>query len=262
MGAAAGSDIERVREELVTVRVLIVEDSAALADVVAEGLRSEGMAVDVALDGIEATAKLALTGYQVVVLDRSLPGLAGDELCRRIASDERRAMVLMLSGADGPDDRVAGLELGADDYLGKPFCFRELVLRIHALARRQPDARARSLCRGGIDLDPVMHTATRDGRLLSLSGKEFAVLEALMRSRAVLSAEELLEQVWDEYADPFTNVVAVTMSRLRHKLGPPALIETVAGAGYRIADDMLDCQARADRRGEAGSRHEVALTPG
>jgi DNA-binding response OmpR family regulator len=221
-------------------RVLVVEDSISLADVVADGLRSEGMAVDVAYDGNEAALKLQVTNYHVVVLDRSLPGLAGDELCRQIARGDNRAMVLMLSGAVTPDDRVYGLELGADDYLGKPFHFRELVLRVRALARRQPEVRCRILRRSSIELDPMRHTACREGQPLDLSAKEFAVLEALMRTRAVLSAEDLLEQVWDEHADPFTNTVLVTISRLRQKLGTPSIIDTVPGVGYRLFDAAID----------------------
>jgi DNA-binding response OmpR family regulator len=173
-------------------------------------------------NGLQAATKLDLNSYDVVVLDRDLPGLHGDALCRMIAEGERPAMVLMLTASGSPAQRVSGLSLGADDYLPKPFHFPELVLRIHALARRQPTARARVLRAGGIELDPLHHTATRDGRRLGLSAKEFAVLEALMRAEhAVLSAEELLQQVWDENADPFTNTVHVTISRPRRKLGDP-----------------------------------------
>jgi DNA-binding response OmpR family regulator len=218
------------------VRVLVVEDSKHLADVVAEGLRDQGMAVDVAYDGHDAATKLELNDYQVVVLDRDLPGMHGDTLCRMIVEGEQRAMVLMLTAAGAPDDRVAGLGLGADDYLGKPFHFPELVLRIRALARRQPDARARTYRAAGIDLDALAHTATRNGRELDLSVKEFGVLEALMRAKRALSAEDLLEQAWDEHADPFTNTVLVTISRLRRKLGNPPAIETVPSVGYRILD--------------------------
>jgi DNA-binding response OmpR family regulator len=221
-------------------RVLVVEDSISLANITADGLRSQGMAVDVAYDGVDATLKLRLTNYQVVVLDRSLPGLAGDELCRQIAAGQSRTMVLMLSGAVTPEDRVSGLELGADDYLGKPFHFRELVLRIQALARRQSEVRPRVLRRAGIELDPLRHTVSRDGQILHLSAKEFAVLEVFLRSRGVVSAEELLEQVWDEHADPFTNTVLVTISRLRHKLGRPSVIATIPGFGYRLSDRSTD----------------------
>jgi DNA-binding response OmpR family regulator len=218
------------------VRVLVVEDSRALADVVLEGLRDEGMAVDVAYDGLQAAARLDLNSYDVVVLDRDLPGLHGDTLCRMIAERDSPAMVLMLTASGSPAQRVSGLSLGADDYLSKPFHFPELVLRVRALARRQPTARARILRAAGIELDPLKHTATRDGRRLDLSAKEYGVLEALMRANAVLSAEDLLEQVWDENADPFTKTVHVTISRLRRKLGEPPAIETITHVGYRITE--------------------------
>ena len=217
-------------------RVLVVEDSRSLADVLVEGLRDQGMAVDAAHDGLEAAAKLDLTGYDVVVLDRDLPGIHGDTLCQMITERDERAMVLMLTAAGTPGDRVSGLGLGADDYLAKPFHFPELVLRIHALARRQPSARGRILRGAGVELDPVRRTVTRDGRQLDLSVKEFGVLEALLRaSPAYLRAEDLLEQVWDEYADPFTNTVTVTIGRLRRKLGDPPVIVTTPNVGYRIA---------------------------
>jgi DNA-binding response OmpR family regulator len=217
-------------------RVLVVEDSRSLADVLVEGLRDQGMAVDAAHDGLEAAAKLDLTGYDVVVLDRDLPGIHGDILCQMITERDDRAMVLMLTAAGTPGDRVSGLGLGADDYLAKPFHFPELVLRIHALARRQPSARGRVLRVAGVELDPVRRTVTRDGQQLDLSVKEFGVLEALLRaSPAYLRSEDLLEQVWDEYADPFTNTVTVTIGRLRRKLGDPPVIVTTPGIGYRIA---------------------------
>jgi DNA-binding response OmpR family regulator len=223
----------------VGVRVLVVEDSRALAEVVVEGLRDEGMAVDVAHDGLQAATKLDLNSYDVVVLDRDLPGLHGDTLCRMIAEREDPVMVLMLTASGSPAQRVSGLTLGADDYLPKPFHFPELVLRIRALGRRQPTARARVLRAASIELDPLHHSATRDGRRLDLSGKEFAVLEALMRAgHAVLSAEDLLERVWDEHTDPFTNTVHVTISRLRRKLGEPPAIETVPNVGYRITESL------------------------
>ncbi len=216
-------------------RVLVVEDSRALADVVAEGLRDQGMAVDVAYDGLEAATKLDINPYDVVVLDRDLPGLHGDTICRVITDGDKPVMVLMLTASGGPGDRVSGLSLGADDYLAKPFHFPELVLRVRALARRQPAARARVFRAAGIELDPLRHTATRDGRPLDLSAREFGVLEALMRARpGVLSAEDLLERVWDENADPFTKTVSVTMSRLRRKLGDPPVIETIPNVGYEI----------------------------
>ncbi|MGZ2358834.1 response regulator transcription factor [Streptomyces sp. 372A] len=217
-------------------RVLVVEDARALAEVVAEGLRDQGMAVDVAHDGLDAAARLDVHAYDVVVLDRDLPGIHGDTLCRMITERDSRAMVLMLTAAGSPGDRVSGLTLGADDYLGKPFHFPELVLRVRALARRRPAARSRTLSAAGVELDPTHRTAGRDGRRLDLSVKEFAVLEALLAaSPAFLSAEDLLEQVWDENADPFTNTVAVTISRLRRKLGAPGVITTTPGVGYRIA---------------------------
>jgi DNA-binding response OmpR family regulator len=217
-------------------RVLVVEDSGSLAEVLAEGLRDQGMAVDTALDGLAAAAKLDLNAYDVVVLDRDLPGIHGDTLCRMITERDDRVMVLMLTAAGAPGDRVSGLGLGADDYLAKPFHFPELVLRIRSLARRQPAARARVLRAAGVELDPLRRTVTRDGRQLDLSVKEFGVLEALLRAcPAFLSAENLLEQVWDEHADPFTNTVTVTIGRLRRKLGDPPLITTTPGVGYRIS---------------------------
>jgi len=217
-------------------RVLVVEDAATLADVVAEGLRDQGMAVDVALDGLAAAAKLDVNAYDVVVLDRDLPGLHGDTLCQMITARDARAMVLMLTAAGSADDRVRGLTLGADDYLAKPFHFPELVLRIRSLARRRPSAHGRTLHVAGLELDPIRRTATRAGVQLNLSVKEFAVLEALMSAApAFLSSEDLLEQVWDENADPFTNTVTVTIGRLRRKLGDPPVIATTPGVGYRIS---------------------------
>jgi DNA-binding response OmpR family regulator len=218
-------------------RVLVVEDSKSLAEVLVEGLRDQGMAVDAAHDGLEAAAKLDLNPYDVVVLDRDLPGIHGDVLCQMITDRDQRAMVLMLTAAGAPGDRVTGLGLGADDYLGKPFHFPELVLRIRALARRQPSARSRRLRAAGIELDPLRRTVTRDGRHLDLSVKEFGVLEALMLAApAFLRAEDLLERVWDEQADPFTNTVTVTIGRLRKKLGDPPVISTTPGVGYRISE--------------------------
>jgi DNA-binding response OmpR family regulator len=217
-------------------RVLVIEDARALAEIVAEGLRDQGMAVDVAYDGLVAVTKLDLNAYDVVVLDRDLPTIHGDTLCQMITESEDRAMVLMLTAAGSPADRVSGLTLGADDYLAKPFHFPELVLRLRALSRRRPAARPRTLRAAGIELDPARRTATRDGRHLNLSVKEFAVLEALLHAGpAFLSTEALLEQVWDENADPFTNTVAVTIGRLRRKLGSPSIIVTTPGVGYRIA---------------------------
>jgi DNA-binding response OmpR family regulator len=216
-------------------RVLVVEDARSLADVLVEGLRDQGMAVDVAYDGLEAAAKLDLNAYDVVVLDRDLPGIHGDTLCQMVSERHSQVMVLMLTAAGSPGDRVSGLSLGADDYLAKPFHFPELVLRIHSLARRQPGVRPRTLRAAGIEMDPRRRTVTRDGRQLDLSLKEFGVLEALLRSSpAFLSAEDLLEQVWDEHTDPFTNTVTVTIGRLRRKLGDPPVIVTTPGVGYRI----------------------------
>jgi DNA-binding response OmpR family regulator len=216
-------------------RVLVVEDSRTLADALAEGLHDEGMAVDVAYDGLQAVAKLDLACYDVVVLDRDLPGLHGDVICGMLAERENPPLVLMLTASGTPAERVSGLALGADDYLAKPFHFPELVLRVRALARRRPTVRPRRFRGAGIELDPLHHTATRDGRRLDLSAKEFAVLEALMRDgHAVLSAEALFARVWDERVDPFSNTVQVTISRLRRKLGEPPAIETVPGVGYRI----------------------------
>ncbi|MEE1767213.1 response regulator transcription factor [Streptomyces sp. JV185] len=218
-------------------RILVVEDARSLAEVVAEGLRDQGMAVDVAHDGLAAAARLDVNAYDVVVLDRDLPGIHGDTLCQMITERDERAMVLMLTAAGAPGDRVSGLTLGADDYLAKPFHFPELILRIRSLARRRPAARARTLRAAGLELDPVRRTALRDGSPLELSAKEFAVLEALLRAvPGFLSAEDLLEQVWDENADPFTNTVTVTIGRLRRKLGGPPVITTAPGVGYRIAD--------------------------
>ncbi|MCO5995969.1 response regulator transcription factor [Actinoallomurus rhizosphaericola] len=219
-------------------RVLVVEDARSLAEVLVEGLRDQGMAVDAAHDGLEAAAKLDRNAYDVVVLDRDLPGVHGDTLCQMITEDDDRPLVLMLTAAGAPGDRVSGLSLGADDYLAKPFHFPELVLRVRALARRRPSARARTLRAAGIELDPTRRTVTRDGRHLVLSVKEFGVLEALLRAApAFLSAEDLLEQVWDEHADPFTNTVAVTVGRLRRKLGDPPVIVTTPGVGYRVVDE-------------------------
>jgi DNA-binding response OmpR family regulator len=219
------------------VRVLVVEDSRTLADALVEGLQDEGIAVDVAYDGLQAATKLDLNNYDVVVLDRDLPGVHGDTICRMITERENPAMVLMLTASVTPAQRVSGLSLGADDYLPKPFHFPELVLRIRGLARRRPAAQARILRAAGIELDPIHHTGTRDGLPLDLSAREFAVLEALMRAPgAVLSAENLLGQVWDENVDPFTKTVHVTISRLRRKLGDPPVIETITNVGYRITE--------------------------
>ncbi|SDU65872.1 response regulator transcription factor [Jiangella alkaliphila] len=217
-------------------RVLVVEDAKALADLLAEGLRDQGMAVDIAYTGLDGAARLDINCYEIVVLDRDLPGLHGDTLCQMITERDERPMVLMLTAADSPADRVGGLGHGADDYLVKPFHFPELVLRLRALARRRPYAKARVLRAAGIELDPVQRIASRDGSRLDLSVKEFEVLTALLRaSPGFLSAESLLEQIWDEHADPFTNTVAVTIGRLRRKLGSPPIVSTMPTVGYRIA---------------------------
>ena len=217
------------------VRVLVVEDEELLAEAVARGLRREGMAVDVALDGASALEKLGVNAYDVVVLDRDLPNVHGDDVCRSVVSSGEGARVLMLTAAGTVDQRVDGLGLGADDYLGKPFAFEELVARVRALARRPSVRVAPVLVRGGLSLDGGRRLATRDGRVLDLTRKEFGVLEVLMRADgAVVSAEALLEQVWDEHADPFTNTVRVTIANLRRKLGSPPVVETVVGSGYRV----------------------------
>jgi DNA-binding response OmpR family regulator len=216
-------------------RVLLAEDHAELAETVALGLRREGMAVDIALDGADALDRLAATGYDVLVLDRDLPRVHGDDVCRSVASGGVRVRVLMLTAAGSIEDRVAGLCIGADDYLPKPFAFTELVARIRALARRPERVVPPVLTRGDLSLDPATRTVTRHGRRLWLTPKEFGVLEQLLAAAGtVVSAEEQLERAWDEMADPFTSTVKVTISRLRNKLGQPPLIETVPQAGYRI----------------------------
>lgn len=216
-------------------RVLIVEDHEELAETVATGLRREGMAVDIALDGDAALERAAVNDYDVVVLDRDLPRVHGDEVCRALVSRGGRARVLMLTAASTISDRVTGLGLGADDYLPKPFAFAELIARVRALARRAQPAVPPVLIRGDIVLDPAQRVARRSGRRLDLSAKELAVLELLLSAQgAVVSTEQLLERAWDAAADPFTNTVKVTMSRLRRKLGDPPVIETVPHAGYRI----------------------------
>ncbi len=218
------------------VRVLVVEDHEVLAGAIATGLRREGMAVDVVLDGNGALGHLAITQYDVVVLDRDLPGVHGDEVCRRLVAEHSASRVLMLTAAGTVKDRVEGLGLGADDYLAKPFDFSELVARIRALGRRATAPLPPTLESGDLTLDPGRHVAFRAGGRLALSPKEFAVLECLLASQGkVVSAEELLERVWDEAADPFTSTVKTTIGRLRAKLGEPPLIETVRESGYRIA---------------------------
>jgi DNA-binding response OmpR family regulator len=216
-------------------RVLVAEDESRVADAVARGLRREGLAVDVAPDGAQALYKARVTAYDVVVLDRDLPEVHGDDVCRALNTEQPDTKVLMLTAARDPEDVVGGLSLGADDYLAKPFHFPELVARIRALARRNGGARPAVLRRGDVELDPARRTAERGGRDLKLSPKELGVLEALMEADgAAVSAEELLERVWDENADPFTNTVRMTVMTLRRKLGDPPFVETVPGAGYRV----------------------------
>jgi DNA-binding response OmpR family regulator len=216
-------------------RILLVEDHQELAETVADVLRGEGMAVDVALDGQAALDSAAVNGYDVIVLDRDLPGVPGDEVCRSLAAGGSPARVLMLTAAGSVEDRVDGLELGADDYLPKPFAFTELVARIRAVCRRSGPPLPAILGCADVRLDPARRTAIRAGRRLALSPKEFAVLEFLMAAGGrIVPAEELLERVWDEAADPFTATVKVTVGRLRAKLGGPPLIETVREGGYRI----------------------------
>jgi two-component system, OmpR family, response regulator VanR len=217
------------------VRVLLAEDERRVADAVARGLRREGMAVDVAYDGATALDKARLTAYDVVVLDRDLPVMHGDEVCQTLRGEEPDSRVLMLTAAAGVDDLVDGLSLGADDYMPKPFAFAELVARVRALARRAGSAQPPTLRSGDVELDPARRTVTRDGQPIELTPKEFGVLEALLAADgAVVSNDELVERVWDENADPFTNSVRMTVLRLRRKLGDPPLVETVKGAGYRV----------------------------
>lgn len=221
---------------LSTMRVLVVEDHEVLGRTLGTGLRREGMAVDVVLDGDDALEHLSVTRYDVVVLDRDLPRVHGDEVCRRLVAQHSPTRVLMLTAASTVKDRVTGLNLGADDYLPKPFDFSELVARVRALGRRATAALPPTLECGDVTLDPSTRAAFRAGRRLALSPKEFAMLECLLsRAGAVTSTEELLERVWDERANPFTNTVKTTVGRLRAKLGEPPLIETVREGGYRIA---------------------------
>jgi len=218
------------------VRVLVVEDHKVLADRIAEGLRDQGMAVDIAYDGEAAMESTAVTGYDVIVLDRDLPRVHGDAVCASLVAGSAQARILMLTAAAAVGDRVDGLNLGADDYLGKPFAFTELVARVRALGRRSPSAPP-VLFRGDLAIDRVRQRVSRGGRPVMLTRKEFGVLEELAAADGgVVSAEDLLERVWDEHADPFSNTVSVTLSRLRRKLGSPPPIETVIGCGYRLRD--------------------------
>jgi len=217
------------------VRVLVVEDERLLADTIAAGLRRQAMAVDVAYDGDAALERLAVNAYDVVVLDRDLPIVSGDKVCTTLVGSGVHTRILMLTAATAVSQRVAGLGLGADDYLTKPFAFTELVARVHALGRRARPAAPPVLERAGVRLDPHRRAVTRDGAAMPLSGKEFAVLAELLRADGgVVSTEQLLEKAWDEHIDPFTGVVRFTIMMLRRKLGEPPVIETVPGAGYRI----------------------------
>ncbi|MGH8985743.1 MAG: response regulator transcription factor [Acidimicrobiia bacterium] len=216
-------------------RVLLVEDEATLAATLERGLRREGMAVDVAHDGEDALEKATVNSYEVVVLDRDLPIVHGDDVCRTLVANGSPARILMLTASGEIEARVEGLSLGADDYLPKPFAFAELVARIRALQRRPPSPPQPVLAHGDIELDRGRRAAARDGRDLGLTRKELGVLEVLLEAKGrVVSAEELLERVWDEHADPFTNAVRVTIMHLRRKLGDPPVIQTVIGEGYQI----------------------------
>jgi DNA-binding response OmpR family regulator len=217
------------------VRILVVEDEEPLADAIARGLRREGMAVDIALNGDDGHEKATITRYDVVLLDRDLPGMSGDELCREIVASGELTRVLMLTASGSVSDRVDGLSLGADDYLAKPFAFPELVARVRALGRRATPAAPPMLTAGDVELDPAKRTVRRTSGPVDLTRKEFGVLEVLLSAGgSVVSSEELLERVWDENADPFTTTVRVTVMTLRKKLGEPGIIETVVGSGYRV----------------------------
>ncbi|QVQ52391.1 response regulator transcription factor [Spiractinospora alimapuensis] len=216
-------------------RVLVVEDEQVLADAVAKGLRQESIAVDTVYDGDSALDRALVNEYDVVVLDRDLPGMHGDEVCRFLVNDSYPGRILMLTASGEISDKVEGLALGADDYLAKPFAFAELLARVRALARRSGRPLPPVLERAGITLNPLTHSVERDGHDVALTPKEFAVLEVLMRADGgVVSAEQLLEKAWDENADPFTNVVRVTVMTLRKKLGDPPVVHTVPGVGYQV----------------------------
>ena len=215
--------------------MLVVEDEELLADAIAEGLRREALAVDVVYDGDAALERLGVHEYDVLVLDRDLPIVHGDDVCRAVVESGVETRVLMLTAAAEVTDRVSGLGLGADDYLPKPFAFVELVARVRALGRRARPAAPPVLERAGIRLDPARREVYRDGHFVPLSRKEFAVLEELLRADgAVVSVEQLLEKAWDEHIDPFTNVVRVTVMTLRRKLGEPQVVQTVPGVGYQV----------------------------
>jgi len=219
-------------------RVLVVEDETPLAEAVARGLRGEGMAVDIAIDGDDGYDKASHTRYDVVVLDRDLPGISGDEICRRLTQQNLLTRVMMLTASDTVEDRVAGLALGADDCLPKPFALPELVARVRALGRRTTPAAPPILRAGNLELDPAKHTVTRNGRPIHLTRKEFGILETLLTADgAVVSADQLRHEVWDENADPLTTAVRIVIMTLRKRLGDPAIIHTAYGTGYRIDAD-------------------------
>lgn len=227
-------------------RILVVEDEQPLADAVARGLRRAGMAVDVAYDGDSGQEKASITRYDVIVLDRDLPGLSGDQLCREVVASGEVTRVIMLTASDTVEDRVEGLSLGADDYLAKPFAFVELIARVRALGRRATPAVPPLLTAHELSLDPAKRVVYREAGEIELTRKEFGILEVLLGAGgAVVSSEELLERVWDENADPFTTTVRVTMMTLRKKLGEPSVIETVVGSGYRVPT-----ASRADPAGD------------
>jgi len=216
-------------------RVLVAEDEIVMAEAIAEGLRLQSLAVDTVYDGAAALQRLAVNDYDVLILDRDLPLLHGDDVCRAVVESGATVRVLMLTASAELTDRVSGLSLGADDYLAKPFAFAELVARVRALGRRARAATPPVLQRAGLRLDPARREVFRDGHHVSVSRKEFAVLEELLRADgAVVSTEQLLERAWDEHTDPFTNVVRVTVMTLRRKLGPPPVVATVTGVGYQI----------------------------
>jgi DNA-binding response OmpR family regulator len=217
-------------------RILVVEDEPQLAHAIARGLRQHGMAVDIALDGHDALEKAWINPYDVVVLDRDLPRLHGDDVCRKLIDTKSPPKVLMLTASGSLDDRIEGLSIGADDYLPKPFAMGELSARIHALSRRGDHVNAPVLTYRDLRLEPARRLASRGARQLQLTPKEFGILEVLMAADGtVVSAEQLLDQVWDEHTNPFTNTIRVTVLTLRRKLGGPPVIETVTGSGYRLA---------------------------
>jgi DNA-binding response OmpR family regulator len=222
------------------VRVLVIEDETNLADAIVRGLRRQGMAVDVAYEGTSGHEMAMVTRYDVVVLDRDLPGVHGDEICADLVASGALTRVLMLTASGSVADRVEGLQIGADDYLPKPFAFDELVARVQALGRRATPAAPPVLTVGNLVLDQTRRVVTRGGAPIELTNKEFGVLEELLKARGgVVSSEELLERVWDANTDPFTTTVRVTVMTLRKKVGDPPLIETVVGAGYRVPEPVV-----------------------